>query len=102
MHTSEHQTRLLLEQVPVDLVGAYERDPMLPVGALLLQASERRLDAHALRLEFALGLEPALARLRVMDEIADRERRRAVEREGNQDGAETFLDDHADMLPGDA
>ena len=56
------------------------------------------ISTGSLGLDLALGLQAALARLRVVQEIADGAPGDGVERQGNQNRAEAFLDDHAAMF----
>ena len=71
MHAPEHEPRLLLEEVAVDLIRAQERDTSLPFLALDLHRLELLAELVTLDLELALCLHAAMAVVRMMDEICD-------------------------------
>src|SRR5215213_4219207 len=101
VHAPEHEPRLLLEEVAVDLIGAQERDAPLPFLTLDLHRLELLAALVGLDLELPLRLHAAMAVVRMMDEICDDRPGGAVERERQKEPAQAALHDHALRLAGD-
>jgi hypothetical protein len=73
MNPTEHQPGLLLEKIAIELFAADETDAPLPVFALILERGKLlhgKLDLHT---QPTLGFEPALADIRVVEKVSDRQ-----------------------------
>ncbi len=73
MNATEHEPRLLLEKIAIQLLAADETDASLPVLALALERRKllrRKVDLGA---EVSICLEAPLPVVRVMEEISDRQ-----------------------------
>lgn len=94
MDAAEDDAGSFLEQIPVDLLAAQERHPVLPDRPVGLGRRELLLQAIGLDLERALGLQAAIAALGLMHEIADHERGHGVEAERHENGTDATTDHH--------
>src|SRR5205085_7454297 len=75
---AEQRARTLVEQVRVEIVGAQQRQPVLPGLALAAHPLELAREIRLLLGQVLLGLEPVRAGIRVDAEIPDDQRRDRV------------------------
>ena len=73
MHATEHQPRLFLEKVAIQLLAADEADAPLPVFAFALERCKLLRCKLDLRAEVAICFEAALPDIRMMQKISDRQ-----------------------------
>ena len=94
----QNQSSLLVEQIAVDDVAADEIVAVRPLRPVGLQDGQfLRQDGH-LRLVLDLGLQPALAIDGMPDKVRSHGPRDAIQHQGQQDGTEAVMSDHAAMV----
>ncbi len=94
MDAAEDDAGAFLQEIPVDLLAAQERHPVLPDRPVGLGGVQFLLQTVGLNFQSALGLQAAVAALGLMHEIADHERGHGVEAERHEDGTDAATDNH--------
>ena len=80
------------------LLGLEQLDPVLPLGAFLLEASELVGQRGELLIEVLLGPQPVVAGVGVDAEIADDQGAPDIEAERGQEGSQLSPGDHAGKM----
>src|SRR5580704_16098612 len=94
----EQGAGLFVEHVGIELAGAQQRHPALPLRPVELELVELGRQSRDLAVDVLFGLDPAIAAIGVDAEIADQERGQNVEAERGEERTQTLTGDHSTKM----